>query len=123
MGSRFTRDKDRMAEVMAALRKRHVFWLDSLSGPVSVGTEEARRAGLDAVERDLFLDDSRSPGISYELAAMERVAKARGDVIAIGHPHPTTLVALEKWIATAKDRGFSLVPISTVLLRRQQMER
>src|SRR3546814_3138662 len=71
MGSRFTRDKDRMAEVMAALRKRQVFWLDSLSGPGSVGTEEARRAGLDAVERDLFLDDSRSPGISYELAAME----------------------------------------------------
>src|SRR3546814_17192997 len=71
----------------------------------------------------LFLDDSRSPGISYELAAMERVAKARGDVIAIGHPHPTTLAALEKWIAPAKDRGFSLVPISTVLLRRQQMER
>src|SRR3546814_4453989 len=30
MGSRFTRDKDRMAEVMAALRKRQVFWLDSL---------------------------------------------------------------------------------------------
>src|SRR3546814_15389600 len=82
MGSRFTRDKDRMAEVMAALRKRQVFWLDSLSGPGSVGTEEARRAGLDAVERDLFLDDSRSPGISYELAAMERVATARGDGIA-----------------------------------------
>lgn len=123
MGSRFTRDKDRMGLVMAALRQRQVFWLDSLSGPGSVGDEEARRAGLDAVERDLFLDDSRSPGIATELAAMERIARARGDVIAIGHPHPTTLSALEKWIATAKDRGFSLVPVSTVLLRRQQMER
>jgi polysaccharide deacetylase 2 family uncharacterized protein YibQ len=123
MGSRFTRDKDRMGLVMAALRKRQVFWLDSLSGPGSMGTEEARHAGLDAVERDLFLDDSRSPGIAYELAAMERIAKARGDVVAIGHPHPVTLAALEKWIATAKERGFSLVPVSTVLLRRQQMER
>src|SRR3546814_18634935 len=103
---------------MAALRKRQVFWLDSLSGPGSVGTEEARRAGLDAVERDLFLDDSRSPGISYELAAMERVAKARGDVIAIGHPHPTTLAALAQCMATAKDRGLSLVPISPVLPTR-----
>src|SRR3546814_13893322 len=93
MGSRFTRDKDRMAEVMAALRKRQVFWLDSLSGPGSVGTEEARRAGLAAVERDLFLADSRSPGLSSELAAMERVAKARGDVIAICHPPSTTHLA------------------------------
>ena len=51
---------------------------------------------------------------------MERIARARGDVIATGHPHGATLTALEKWAATAKDRGFSLVPVSTVLLRRQQ---
>ncbi|HEX6959489.1 MAG TPA: divergent polysaccharide deacetylase family protein [Ferrovibrio sp.] len=123
MGSRFTRDHERMTEVMAALRNRQVFWLDSLSGPGSVAAEEARKAGLDTVERDLFLDDPRSPGIAYELSAMERIARARGDVIAIGHPHPSTLAALEKWTATAKERGFSLVPVSTVLLRREQMER
>lgn len=123
MGSRFTRDEARMGQVMTALAERQVFWLDSLSGPGSAGTRTARRAGLDAVERDLFLDDSRSPGVMHELAAMERIARQRGDVIAIGHPHTTTLNALEKWMAGAKEKGFSLVPVSTVLLRRQQMER
>lgn len=123
MGSRFTRDEARMGQVMTALAERQVFWLDSLSGPGSAGTRTARRAGLDAVERDLFLDDSRSPGVVHELAAMERIARQRGDVVAIGHPHTTTLNALEKWMAGAKEKGFSLVPVSTVLLRRQQMER
>ncbi|MFN4278514.1 MAG: divergent polysaccharide deacetylase family protein [Ferrovibrio sp.] len=123
MGSRFTADATRMAQVMEALGRRQVFWLDSLSGPSSAGPTQARRRGLDAAERDLFLDDDRSPGIGHEIAAMERIARARGDVIVIGHPHAATLSALENWMAGAKEKGFSLVPVSTVLLRRQQQER
>ena len=123
MGSRFTANAGRMGQVLDEIGRRQVFWLDSLSGPNSAGPALARKRGLDAAERDLFLDDDRSPGIGHELAAMERIARARGDVIAIGHPHGSTLTALENWIATAKERGFSLVPVSTVLLRRQQQER
>jgi polysaccharide deacetylase 2 family uncharacterized protein YibQ len=123
MGSRFTADAARMGQVLDELGRRQVFWLDSLTGPGSAGPALARQRGLDAAERDLFLDDERSPGIASELAAMERIARARGDVIAIGHPHAATLTALENWIASAKERGFSLVPVSTVLLRRQQQER
>lgn len=123
MGSRFTADAARMAQVMETLGRRQVFWLDSLSGPSSAGPALARKRGLDAAERDLFLDDDRSPGIGQEIAAMERIARARGDVIAIGHPHAATLSALETWMAGAKEKGFSLVPVSTVLLRRQQQER
>ncbi len=123
MGSRFTADAVRMGLVLDEIGRRQVFWLDSLSGPNSAGPALARKRGLDAVERDLFLDDDRSPGIAHEIAAMERIARSRGDVIAIGHPHGATLSALEKWAATAPERGFTLVPVSTVLLRRQQQER
>jgi polysaccharide deacetylase 2 family uncharacterized protein YibQ len=123
MGSRFTANAGRMGQVLDEIGRRQVFWLDSLSGPNSAGPALARKRGLDAAERDLFLDDERSPGIGHELAAMERIARARGDVIAIGHPHGSTLTAMENWIATAKERGFTLVPVSTVLLRRQQQER
>jgi len=123
MGSRFTANAAGMALVMNEIGRRQVFWLDSLSGPNSTGPALARQRGLDATERDLFLDDERSPGIGHELAAMERIARARGDVIAIGHPHASTLGAIENWMASAKERGFSIVPVSTVLLRRQQQER
>jgi polysaccharide deacetylase 2 family uncharacterized protein YibQ len=123
MGSRFTADAARMGQVLDEINRRQVFWLDSLSGPSSAGPALARKRGVDAAERDIFLDDDRSPGIAHELATMERMARSRGDVIAIGHPHGATLTALEKWIATAQERGFTLVPVSTVLLRRQQQER
>lgn len=123
MGSRFTANAAGMALVMNEIGRRQVFWLDSLSGPNSAGPALARQRGLDAAERDLFLDDERSPGVAHELAAMERIARARGDVIAIGHPHGSTLTAIENWMASAKERGFSIVPVSTVLLRRQQQER
>lgn len=123
MGSRFTANAAGMALVMNEIGRRQIFWLDSLSGPNSAGPALARQRGLDATERDLFLDDERSPGIGHELAAMERIARARGDVIAIGHPHGSTLAAIENWMASAKERGFSIVPVSTVLLRRQQQER
>jgi polysaccharide deacetylase 2 family uncharacterized protein YibQ len=123
MGSRFTADAARMGQVLDEINRRQVFWLDSLSGPNSAGPALARKRGVDAAERDIFLDDERSPGIAHELATMERMARSRGDVIAIGHPHGATLTALEKWIATAQERGFTLVPVSTVLLRRQQQER
>jgi polysaccharide deacetylase 2 family uncharacterized protein YibQ len=123
MGSRFTADTARMALVLDEIHRRQVFWLDSLSGPNSAGPALARKRGVDAAERDIFLDDDRSPGIAHELTTMERMARSRGDVIAIGHPHGATLTALEKWIATAQERGFTLVPVSTVLLRRQQQER
>jgi polysaccharide deacetylase 2 family uncharacterized protein YibQ len=123
MGSRFTADAARMGQVLNEINRRQVFWLDSLSGPNSAGPALARKRGVDAAERDIFLDDDRSPGIAHELATMERMARSRGDVIAIGHPHGATLTALEKWIATAQERGFTLVPVSTVLLRRQQQER
>lgn len=123
MGSRFTANAAGMNIVLNEIGRRQIFWLDSLSGPSSAGPALARQRGLDATERDLFLDDERSPGIGHELAAMERIARARGDVIAIGHPHGATLTAIENWMATAKERGFSPVPVSTVLLRRQQQER
>jgi polysaccharide deacetylase 2 family uncharacterized protein YibQ len=123
MGSRFTADAARMGQVLDEINRRQVYWLDSLSGPNSAGPALARKRGVDAAERDIFLDDDRSPGIAHELATMERMARSRGDVIAIGHPHGSTLTALEKWIATAQERGFTLVPVSTVLLRRQQQER
>uniref|UniRef100_UPI001B413FBA divergent polysaccharide deacetylase family protein n=1 Tax=Ferrovibrio sp. TaxID=1917215 RepID=UPI001B413FBA len=45
-------------------------------------------------------------------------ARSNGDAIGIGHPHGATLTALEQWVGQLKARGFSLVPVSTVLRHR-----
>jgi len=119
MGSRFTADPRGMAIVLDELQKRGRFWLDSHTGPHSAGLSLAAKRGLVATGRDLFLDDERQAGgVAAQLAALERIARANGDAIGIGHPHGATLEALERWVVQAKARGFSLVPVTTILRNR-----
>ncbi|WP_430398326.1 divergent polysaccharide deacetylase family protein [Ferrovibrio sp.] len=119
MGSRFTADPRGMAIVLDELQRRGRFWLDSHTGPNSAGLPLAHKRGLAATGRDLFLDDERqSGGVAAQLAALERIARSNGDAIGIGHPHTATLEALERWVKDAKARGFSLVPVTTVLRNR-----
>jgi polysaccharide deacetylase 2 family uncharacterized protein YibQ len=119
MGSRFTADPRGMAIVLDELQKRGRFWLDSHTGPHSAGLSLAAKRGLAATGRDLFLDDERQAGgVAAQLAALERIARANGDAIGIGHPHGATLEALERWVLQAKARGFSLVPVTTILRNR-----
>ncbi len=119
MGSRFTADPRGMAIVLEELQRRGRFWLDSHTGPNSAGLPLAHKRSLAATGRDLFLDDERqSGGVAAQLAALERIARANGDAIGIGHPHGATLDALERWVKDAKARGFSLVPVTTVLRNR-----
>ena len=49
---------------------------------------------------------------------IERSARQKGHVIAIGHPRPLTLDGLEAWIPTLGAKGFVLWPLAaTVALR------
>jgi len=124
MGSRFTQDPRGMSVVMSELQKRGVFWLDSHTGPRSAGPGQAANFGMAFSGRDVFLDDERDAGgVAGQLAVLERIAQANGDAIAIGHPHSATLDALARWMATAQQRGFSLVPISSIVQRRMEHRR
>jgi polysaccharide deacetylase 2 family uncharacterized protein YibQ len=120
MGSRFTQSGNGMALVMQALRQRGLLFVDSVTSPHSVGLAMARRSGVPALARDIFLDnalDGRQ--IAGQLAAVEAVARRSGQAIAIGHPHPETVAALRLWLPTLAAKGFTLAPV-TALLRRQQ---
>jgi polysaccharide deacetylase 2 family uncharacterized protein YibQ len=69
--------------------------------------------------RDVFLDHDRTEAfVVKQLAETERIARRRGYAIAIGHPHDVTLKVLNTWLATAEERGFVLVPLSTIVRRR-----
>jgi polysaccharide deacetylase 2 family uncharacterized protein YibQ len=43
------------------------------------------------------------------LGAAERLARKRGYALAIGHPYPATLAALERWLPEAEERGLRIV--------------
>jgi polysaccharide deacetylase 2 family uncharacterized protein YibQ len=66
--------------------------------------------------RDVFLDDEQTSGeIGARLRDVETMARKRGRVIAIGHPHDATLAALGAWFRTLPEQGFVLVPITAMV--------
>jgi uncharacterized protein len=118
MGSLLTTDAGLMSLVMAELRRRDLLFLDSKTTSESVALREARRHGVPAVQRDVFLDNEINLAyIQRQMATTESVAKRNGMAVAIGHPHDLTIEALRRWLPTLERRGFRLVPVSTVVAR------
>jgi polysaccharide deacetylase 2 family uncharacterized protein YibQ len=117
MGSLLTADHERMALVMAELRRQDLLFLDSRTTPRSVAADEAARHGVPHTVRDVFLD---SPFVSFEqqTARVEQIAMQRGVAVAIGHPHRATIEALSRWLPTLEAKGIALVPISAIVARQ-----
>jgi len=114
MGSRFTASARDMRRVMVALRARDLLFLDSLTTGRSTGHGLARELGIPTVVRDIFLDNDRAPAsIRRQLARTVARARGHGHAIAIGHPYPETLDALESWLPRLAAQG--LVPVSALV--------
>lgn len=113
MGSRLTQDPKAMKMVMAELKKRNLYFLDSRTINTSIGAETAQTSGIPNATRDVFLDHEETPEfVLNALLKTEKIAKEKGYAIAIGHPKDVTMSALQKWIPTLKAKGIELVPLS-----------
>lgn len=116
MGSKFTSDPQGMGLVIDELKQRHLFFLDSRTTAQSVGASLAKEQGVPTISRDVFLDDDMSlKAVKLQLEQTERVARRKGYAVAIGHPHPATLQALEEWMPDAEKRGFTFVSINSLV--------
>lgn len=121
MGSAFTSYAPGMKVFMAELKKRNVFFLDSKTAPESVAEEAAKAAGIRTTHRDVFIDHYEDPvHVLAALEKVERVARAAGSAVAIGHPKDVTLDALMQWLPTLQAKGFDLVPMSAVVAHRKK---
>lgn len=118
MGSRFTRNARAAAAMVRPLQSQGFFVLDSLTHPGSVLYAEARKQGIPALRRDVFLDSV--PGkeqVLRQLRKAEKIALVAGRAVAIGHPLPGTLAALREWNAR-RDPQVELVRLSDLLFIR-----
>jgi uncharacterized protein len=123
MGSRFTESAPGMTVVMSVLHERGLFFLDSRTTPRSVGVALAQEAGVPHAARDIFLDDTMTdPAVASELAKTEAVARRTGIAVAIGHPHPSTIEELRRWLPEAEAHGFRLVPMSAIIAHNQALQ-
>lgn len=113
-GSRFTSDPAAMRVLLGELDARGLYFLDSVTAPRPVSARLAAANGYRVAARDVFLDDDYDGGaaaVRAQLAEVERIARAEGQAIAIGHPYKATAAALGPWLVTAQARGFELVTV------------
>ncbi len=110
-GSLATADAQLMAAIMSALRERQLFFIDSRTTTLTVAYDAAVRAGEPSAFRSVpFLDDTPTrEAVRRQLALAVRHARQQGFAIAIGHPHPATLEALEELLPQLEAQGIRLV--------------
>jgi len=115
-GSLGTSDASLMNAIMPALHDRSLFFVDSRTTAATVAYAAARRAGVPAASRDVFLDDIQdAASIHHQLALAVHDAKLHGAAIAIGHPHPATLQVLQNDLPRIQKEGVELVFASQVV--------
>ncbi len=124
MGSRFTEDEVAVDRLMNVIKDRGLMVLDSKTTPQSTLEDIARSKGIPVANRDVFLDNIRDEVyIAHQVEELERIAKASGSALAIGHPYPQTVRALKHWIPTLEEKGITIVPISQQTEERYRMTR
>lgn len=122
-GSRFTADTDatrNLVEGISILNRlfdHSLFVLDSRTSAQTQLEFKARKAGLAAARRNIFLDNTREPAhIAAAWQDLLEHARRHGSGIAIGHPHPETIEFLRHALPVLESQGIELVPISALVV-------
>jgi len=95
-GSRFTSDERAVKDLILALNREGIGFLDSRTTAQTKVPDVMASMGKPYIARDLFLDHEAD--VTYiEGQILKAIAKAKkhGSAIAIGHPRPETLQALK----------------------------
>lgn len=109
-GSRATSDLQLMGALMAALRAKNLFFIDSRTSAQTVAYQVAEQDGVRASYRKVFLDDTPTrEAVQAQIQLAERDAQRDGWAIAIGHPHPETIAALRVELPRIQSQGIRLV--------------
>lgn len=96
MGSLFTEDATDMRRVLALVKEKDVFFVDSFTSAGSVGLELALEMGIPVARRHIFLDNQRSEEqICAQLERLVEVAEVHNLAVGIAHPYPETHQALK----------------------------
>lgn len=116
MGSRYTESEEKMQPVLQLLKERGMFFIDSMTSSHSTGYRLAKKLGIKAGTRQVFLDNVQDvQAINAQLQQVADAARKRGSAIAICHPHRATIQALSGMMPRLKKEGITFVYASQVV--------
>jgi len=115
-GSKASADPRVMRDVMAVVKAHDLFFIDSKTNTQSVGAQVAQDAGVPNASRSVFLDNKADVAYTEKMLELTvATAKRDGSAIAIGHPRPTTLAALQAMYPKMQAEGVQFVLASELV--------
>jgi len=116
MGSRFTAERDLMRALLRPIKDAGLFFVDSRTTSNTVAADEARKMGIPAAERDVFLDADEDRGrIRGRLIELFQKARKKGRAVGICHPFPETLAVLKSTFFLLDSYNLEAVPVSRLV--------
>ncbi|MCI0454856.1 MAG: divergent polysaccharide deacetylase family protein [Candidatus Dadabacteria bacterium] len=116
MGSKFTESNELMELILQRIKSKGLFFIDSKTSRAAIGYQVAKKLGMKAAVRDLFLDED-SQEISYIRSQLEKlisISKEKGYAIGICHPYSNTVKVLSQDIPEIKQE-IEIIPASRVV--------
>lgn len=115
-GSKATENVATMSVIIAALKKKDLYFFDSLVTDKSVCRDVAKKFTVRYAKRDIFLDDKMSQDyIEKQVLSLRRVAFRRGSAIAVGHDRKNTLAVLKRMMPELSAEGIEFVTLSDMV--------
>ncbi|MBI5144160.1 MAG: divergent polysaccharide deacetylase family protein [Candidatus Omnitrophica bacterium] len=116
MGSKSTEEKELVRVILADLKKRRLYFLDSLTSEKSVVGEISGLIGERHAKRDIFLDNSNNADdIRKQVLEMRALAFKKGRVIAICHDRKNTVKVLGEMMPGLASEGIEFVTLSELV--------
>jgi len=118
MGSRFTEDEEKMSVVMAELKKRGLYFVDSRTSGLSKAKNAADRTGIRFMARTIFIDNEQTYETSLQNilnVKQEITQNGKKPILLIAHPHPTTVLSIRDAVPLLREQGIEIVSISKII--------
>lgn len=115
-GSKATEDKRSMSIILSDLKKRGLYFFDSLVTDKSVCCAASAEAQVPYAKRDIFLDNENSPEyIEKQMLSLRKAAFKNGSVIAVCHDRKNTITVLSKMMPELAEEGIRFVYLSDMV--------
>ena len=115
MGSRFTAASDSIRPILDELKRRGLMFVDNRDSKYSLAASMAQGINMPWAVNNGYIDnDLDTESIAAQLAELEKRARAQGTALGIARAYPVTVRAIQVWAATLEERGYSLVPVSSI---------
>jgi hypothetical protein len=103
MGSKMSEDSAQMNQLLSIIKKRRLFYIDSLTSAQSRSLSSARLFKVPFARRDVFLDhEQTSDFVRSQVNRLVAIAHKKGKAVGIGHPYPVTYETLEQMLPEIK---------------------